>query len=269
MQEESAMISIYNGRSRVLGGGSKDDIYLQVSVALRKHLHLFKGARLALFMAVALHSDKDGWSRPSMRLLSTETGYNPQTLSLAVRELSKLMIDGHRVLLVVQGNDGRFEVNRYLVFPTAEDIAIWEPHTENLDTEKRGTDDSYTEDLPGPHTENLDTAQPYTEPPSSEHMIERRTSSKENHEEVSPTQAYLLSVGANPTSARELAHYDVDAVRHHVTICLNQYDQAQWGRHMGLVVPGLRTLGPERVKQNYERYQQERDPFWSLRQRGA
>ncbi len=63
------MISIYNGRSRHLGEGDKKDVYIQMSVAMREHLHLFKGAMLAVFLAISLHADEDGISWPSVALL--------------------------------------------------------------------------------------------------------------------------------------------------------------------------------------------------------
>ena len=69
------MIQIFNGRSRALGQDAQDAVYLQVAVALRQHLHHFKGARLGVFMAIALHSNADGWAWPSMAVLKAETGY--------------------------------------------------------------------------------------------------------------------------------------------------------------------------------------------------
>ena len=96
------MIQIFNGRSRGLGQDAQQSVYLQVSVQMRQHLHHFKGARLGVFMAIALHSNADGWAWPSMAVLKAETGYNVQTISQALRDLCVLTIDGHRVLLAVQ-----------------------------------------------------------------------------------------------------------------------------------------------------------------------
>jgi hypothetical protein len=57
------MISIFNERSRTLGGGSNErDLYVQFSVHLRDHLHYLKGAKLNVFMSLALHIDANGWS---------------------------------------------------------------------------------------------------------------------------------------------------------------------------------------------------------------
>ena len=68
------MIQIFNGRSRGLGQDAQHAVYVQVSVTLRQHLHHFKGARLGVFMAIALHSNADGWAWPSMAVLRAETG---------------------------------------------------------------------------------------------------------------------------------------------------------------------------------------------------
>jgi Helix-turn-helix domain len=122
------MISVFNGRSRSLGAGGGEEVHVQVSIALRKHLHLFKGAKLGVFMAIALHSDKNGWSHPSTRVLCGETGLNPDTIFKALSELCELRVEGHRVLLRkgVRQSGGQFSNNRYLIFPTEEEISKYE-----------------------------------------------------------------------------------------------------------------------------------------------
>src|SRR5919206_5271519 len=119
------MIQIFNGRSRSLGQDAQDAVYLQVSVKMRQHLHHFKGARLGVFLAIALHSNAEGWAWPSLAMLKAETGYNVQTISQALSDLCALTIDGERVLLAVQdrATSGTFATNRYLLFPSDEDIA--------------------------------------------------------------------------------------------------------------------------------------------------
>src|SRR6059058_4252008 len=119
------MIQIFNGRSRALGQDAQEAVFLQVSVKMRQHLHHFKGARLGVFMAIALHSNADGWAWPSLAMLKAETGYNVQTISQALSDLCALTIDGERVLLAVQDRaaHGTFATNRYLLFPSDEDVA--------------------------------------------------------------------------------------------------------------------------------------------------
>jgi hypothetical protein len=119
------MIQIFNGRGRALGQDAQDAVYLQVSVRLREHLHHFKGARLGVFLAIALHSNAEGWAWPSLAALKAETGYNVQTISQALSDLCVLTIDGERVLLAVQQRTahGTFAANRYLLFPSDADVA--------------------------------------------------------------------------------------------------------------------------------------------------
>jgi hypothetical protein len=122
------LISIFNGRSRSLGTGSQADIYLQVSVKLRKHLHKFKGAKFGVFMAIALHIDENGWAKPDVDLINRETGYNRTTIFQALNDLCKVTIGENRVLLRAntRGGSGRFENNQYLVFPSKDEIQRYE-----------------------------------------------------------------------------------------------------------------------------------------------
>jgi hypothetical protein len=155
------MISIFNGRKRTLGG-STSEIYAQVSVDFRKYLHVLKGAKLSVFLAISLHTDADGWAWPSRALLARETGYNVHTISDALAELCKITINGQRLLLKYQplACDGRYGSNHYLIFPSPEECAQYEtsqpslpcvglPCAEKLHTEK-------------PHAENLHTKKNHT-----------------------------------------------------------------------------------------------------------
>jgi hypothetical protein len=54
-EKDCMMIQIFNGRSRGLGQDAQHAVYLQVSVQMRQHLHHFKGVRLGVFLAIALH----------------------------------------------------------------------------------------------------------------------------------------------------------------------------------------------------------------------
>lgn len=135
------MISVFNGRIRALGHND-ESVFMQTDVQFREYLHCFKGARLAVFMAISLHTNAEGWSWPSISLLSKETGYNEQTISTAIKDLCELTIEGQRVLLCYQQiSDGRFGSNRYLIFPTAKDVATYERPVDNLpSTEKPATE---------------------------------------------------------------------------------------------------------------------------------
>jgi hypothetical protein len=125
------MITIFNGRKRSLGDGSgpQSEVFAQMSVQFRSHLHHFKGAKLAVFLAIALHADQDGWAYPSRELLCKETGYNLTTVALALSELCEESIEGHRVLLRGQprmAKGGTFANNTYLIFPSADEVRKFE-----------------------------------------------------------------------------------------------------------------------------------------------
>jgi hypothetical protein len=101
---------------------------LQVSVKMRRYLHCFKGAKLAVFLCIALHIDEGGWAEPDVDLIKQETGYNKDTICTALSELCDLKIKGERVLLRDRGRGkkGRFGSNRYLIFPSADEVQTYE-----------------------------------------------------------------------------------------------------------------------------------------------
>lgn len=121
------MISFFNGRTRSLGGETTE-VFAKVDVAFRDYLHLMKGACLGVFLAIALHCNEDGWAWPSYSTLARETGYSEDTIRRALAYLCKLEICGHRVLLRYQPktSDGTFQSNRYLLFPSPEEVAQYE-----------------------------------------------------------------------------------------------------------------------------------------------
>jgi hypothetical protein len=118
------MISFFNGRTRSLGGETTE-VFAKVDVSFRDYLHLLKGAHLGVFLVIALHSNEEGWAWPSYSTLARETGYSEDTIRRALAYLCKLEIDGHRILLRYQPktDDGTFQSNRYLLFPSSEEVA--------------------------------------------------------------------------------------------------------------------------------------------------
>jgi hypothetical protein len=121
------VISIFNGRKRTLGGQTSD-VHIQVSVDFRQHLALLKGAPLAVFLAISLHSNEDGWAWPSRNLIARETGYNITTISKALSHLCRTTLLGQRLLLRYQpqAEDGSFKPNRYLIFPSPKEVDGYE-----------------------------------------------------------------------------------------------------------------------------------------------
>lgn len=152
------VISIFNGRERTLGGQTSD-VHIQVSIGFRDYLHTLKGAPLAIFLSIALHSDEDGWSWPSRARISRETGYNTNTISQALSELCQTRIKDHRILLRYQpqAGNGNFKSNRYLIFPSPNEIAQYEHHQPKMLLPC--TVEPCTEN---PYTVNPCTVKPYT-----------------------------------------------------------------------------------------------------------
>jgi hypothetical protein len=169
------MISIFNGRKRTLGGETPS-VFAQVGVDFREHLHKFKGARLGVFLAIALHADENGWAWPSYGLLARETGYGRDTIARALSDLCEMTVNDRRVLLRFQPYDNeakRWMSNRYLIFPSVEEIARYEgdqcrhfPYTGNQDT---GNQEPGKQD-----TGNADTNQSHPEQEPNEQEPDRQ-----------------------------------------------------------------------------------------------
>lgn len=178
------MISIFNGRKRTLGGETSE-VYAQVGVKFREHLHHFKGAKLAVFLSIGLHANENGWAWPSVSLLAKETGYNQGTINDALKELCTLTVNGERVLLKFQPkkkNDGQFHSNHYLLFPSAAEVDEYRdkgihntvhnlPSTEKPETVKPpDKEEPAFEEEPTKHvaTATPPTSEPTEEPASEE-----------------------------------------------------------------------------------------------------
>ena len=118
------MIGVYTKRMRSLNEGGKKVVTAWLDVSFRDYLHELKGARLAVFLAIALHSDEDGWSFPSIKLIAKETGYSQDTVNDALNTLCSMTINGNRLLLRFQPKrqkDGLFKSNQYLIFPSLQE----------------------------------------------------------------------------------------------------------------------------------------------------
>jgi hypothetical protein len=86
-----------------------------------------KGPPLAIFLAVALHTNRNRWTWPSHKLLSRETGYSIHTVSRTISNLCKLEINGKRLLLHCQPTEiGTSKSNHYLIFPSQAEIDQYE-----------------------------------------------------------------------------------------------------------------------------------------------
>lgn len=184
------MFKIFNGQARGLGEQNQRSIYMQASVEFRAYLKYFKGSKLGVFMAISLHSDEQGWSFPTLALLAGETGYNETTISQTITDLCRTTIEGHRVLLCLQERDPQTKVfsrNKYLIFPTADEVRIWE--TENPDARKPRLGNPYTaQPEMEPSIGFPNSAHPSSAHPNSEDTSGRRSIFKENHGKGDPNQ---------------------------------------------------------------------------------
>lgn len=129
------MIRIFSGKWRGLGE-NQDGLGMLLDFRFREVLHQFKGARLHVFIDIALHSDENGFSFPGYQCISKETGLSTSTIAQALEDLCSLEINGHRVLLRYRERDekGLFTgSNRYLIFPTKEEIQKYESTDPDFD----------------------------------------------------------------------------------------------------------------------------------------
>lgn len=119
------MIKVFSGRWRGLGD-NQNGLGMLLDFKFRGIIHLFNGAKLHVFIAIALHSDENGIACPSYDLLEAETGYTRGTIATALNELCEMEIDGQKVLARFRSRDeaGQFAGNNfYLIFPNAEELA--------------------------------------------------------------------------------------------------------------------------------------------------
>ncbi|NJM41299.1 MAG: hypothetical protein HC853_11290 [Anaerolineae bacterium] len=196
------MISIFNGRRRSLGSADVT-VFAQLSVEFRKYLHLFKGARMHIFLCIALHADEKGWAYPGIETcLKRETGYNRQTIILALNDLCSLVIEGQRVLLAYQpvNGDGSFQPNQYLIFPTSDEVDQYE--TQN--PRRRQAREKSEPSVENPYSVQPSVGFPYTGNPNSENPH-----SKKNQSEPKPN-SYVADDDGDFRASRYCAQKTVD-----------------------------------------------------------
>jgi len=208
------MITIFNGRKRTLGGQTSD-VWAQIDVAFRDHIHVFKGARLGVFLAIALHADADGWAWPSYDLLARETGYGTDTIRRALADLCDLSVNGYRVLLRYQpqAEGGQFTSNRYLLFPSNQEVAEYErAGVRHLGSETGGGFDSLPS-LENPTTVDRGGKIPLRQKPSTEKPTTKKNQLKQEQHAVAAdlfteqqnAHELLIGLGVDPAIARGLA----------------------------------------------------------------
>lgn len=115
---------------------------MQVDVRMREFLNKFDGSTFKVFMAIALRTDSEGWCYPNISLIAANAGVSPDTVHKALNDLCKLTIEDSRVLMRVKAKqpDGKFANNRYLIFPTTEDLEKFHDTEVLPDTDLPGED---------------------------------------------------------------------------------------------------------------------------------
>lgn len=119
------MIYIFAGRSHGLGSGVSSELFFKIQIKFCDYLPMFTGATLKVLLALASYIDDKGYCYPPLEAIASKTGLNPQTVSDAVTRLSEMTLEGAPVLLALQAQEapGRFANNRYILFPSLDDIA--------------------------------------------------------------------------------------------------------------------------------------------------
>ena len=114
--------------------------YKCVPVALRDHLWELKGARLPVWLAHYLHSNREGISWPGLELLEKETGLDRKAIFRARRWLRERgwlePVDGKQR----RGARSRFESRRFRVWLPDFTAFPKSPHGQNVRTDEKYTD---------------------------------------------------------------------------------------------------------------------------------
>jgi hypothetical protein len=94
----------------------KKEFYIKLYGKFREnHLSQLKGPPLSVFLCIALHSDEKGYSYPSVKLISKETGYKADAIysSLQYLESLKFIARIHRK----ENKTKKLMSNLYRIFP--------------------------------------------------------------------------------------------------------------------------------------------------------
>jgi hypothetical protein len=111
------MIGVYNGSS--LGKKKTEKGFVVMYHELRSFLKDFSPTEWMVLSCLALHSDGDGFSCPSIATISQETGLSERTVIQATKSLSTGESRGYTVLRVEERycKTGRRTSNGYVILP--------------------------------------------------------------------------------------------------------------------------------------------------------
>ncbi|HEY9282360.1 MAG TPA: helix-turn-helix domain-containing protein [Pyrinomonadaceae bacterium] len=125
------LLKFINEATRTLGEGEEEKAFLAIGVSMREHIKKLKGARLHVFIVIALHADKQGWAWPTVARIRKQTGYLDDTIYKALSDLEELRINGRRLFLRTQVAPPQYKPkpgasyarNFYLLCPSVEECA--------------------------------------------------------------------------------------------------------------------------------------------------
>lgn len=147
------MIGIFNGRS-FHSTGHKDVAWIQMDTQMLKYMHLFQPSDWMVLCCLAMHVGSTNVCWPSVAKLATETGLSEQTVKTAIKRLSEVKIESHRVLIVSERHtpSGRQTSNLYVVMPSDEQLIQFEAEGRGIEITPHEGDKIYT-----PHYIELET----------------------------------------------------------------------------------------------------------------
>jgi hypothetical protein len=172
------MFKVFSGSWRGLGK-SEEVLFMQVGFEFRNLLKHFKGSALSVFLCIVLHSDQDGKSHPGYEVIQKETGLSRDSISKALDQLTKIVIEDQRVLLRYRIRNKKTKAfigsNHYIVFPASDQIALFDGKDEWIDP------DQQSQSPKNPTSANQDTKQAKTAEPESVFSDVGKPDLKNNH----------------------------------------------------------------------------------------
>lgn len=123
LKDHEPTISIFKGRQRIFGYGGgqrlEERVYVQLETAFREQqlAQLRGGAKLAVFLCLALHINEEGLCWPSISLISKETGYGKDAIYEALEGLETMGYIERKKRREKKSN--KLTTNLYQIFPKA------------------------------------------------------------------------------------------------------------------------------------------------------
>lgn len=123
LKDHEPTISIFKGRQRIISWGGEqsveDRIYVQLETNFREKqlAQLRGGAKLAVFLCLALHINEEGLCWPSISLICKETGYGKDTIYEALESLETMGYIARKKRREEKSN--KLTTNLYQIFPSA------------------------------------------------------------------------------------------------------------------------------------------------------